>query len=88
MDDGLELAELANEEADTTALEDVWLELGQMDTALAELEFRRMFQGELDDSGRIWKSNLVLVERRHRIGQICYCACIYVGPKRKGLRRQ
>ena len=43
-----ELAELAADENDATALEDVAAELGALETQLAALEFRRMFQGELD----------------------------------------
>ncbi len=43
-----ELAELASEERDSEALEEVATELESMDEQLAELEFRRMFQGELD----------------------------------------
>lgn len=47
----LELAELANDEGDASALDDVAEELGRLEGDLAGLEFRRMFQGELDDSG-------------------------------------
>ncbi len=45
-----ELAELANEEQDGDALNDVAAELGELDKQLAELEFRRMFQGEMDEA--------------------------------------
>lgn len=47
----LELAEMANEEGDSATLDDINGELSQAELALAALEFRRMFQGELDDSG-------------------------------------
>ncbi len=43
-----ELAELASEEQDGEALEDVDAELGALHKQLADLEFRRMFQGEMD----------------------------------------
>lgn len=43
-----ELAEMASEEQDGEALDDVAAELGTLDQRLAELEFRRMFQGEMD----------------------------------------
>jgi len=43
-----ELAELAQEEHDGAALEDVAQELAGIEKLLAELEFRRMFQGEMD----------------------------------------
>ncbi len=43
-----ELAELASDESDGEALDDVDEELVQLETRLAELEFRRMFQGEMD----------------------------------------
>jgi len=43
-----ELAELASEEQDGDALDDVDSELGLLEKQLAELEFRRMFQGEMD----------------------------------------
>ncbi len=45
-----ELAELANEEADGEALDDVAEELAGIAVSLAELEFRRMFQGEMDNA--------------------------------------
>ena len=45
-----ELAELANEEQDGDALNDVAAELDELDKQLAELEFRRMFQGEMDEA--------------------------------------
>jgi peptide chain release factor 2 len=43
-----ELAEMASEENDQTALDDVFNELQGLEGQLASLEFRRMFQGELD----------------------------------------
>ena len=43
-----ELAEMASEENDQTALDDVSMELEGLEGQLASLEFRRMFQGELD----------------------------------------
>ncbi len=45
-----ELAELAQEEADADALEDVVEALRRVDDRLADLEFRRMFQGEMDEA--------------------------------------
>ncbi len=45
-----ELAELANDERDTDALDDVESELNLLNEQLAGLEFRRMFQGEMDAS--------------------------------------
>lgn len=45
-----ELAEMAAEENDTTALDDVAAELDGLQGQLAMLEFRRMFQGELDSA--------------------------------------
>ena len=50
LNDYSELAELAQEEQDQESLDDVANELGSIDERLAELEFRRMFQGELDES--------------------------------------
>ena len=43
-----ELAEMASEENDQTALDEVSTELQSLEGQLATLEFRRMFQGELD----------------------------------------
>ncbi len=43
-----ELAEMASGESDRAALDDVEAELDTLETRLAALEFRRMFQGELD----------------------------------------
>ena len=45
-----ELAELAAEEGDRGALNDVESELEVVEAELAALEFRRMFQGEADDA--------------------------------------
>ncbi len=45
-----ELAEMAQEEGDSDALEDVAQALVSLEGQLAELEFRRMFQGELDEA--------------------------------------
>ena len=48
--DCLELAELAADEADEAALQEVDQELDTLEEALAALEFRRMFQGEMDEA--------------------------------------
>ena len=45
-----ELAELAVEEEDSAALDDIAQELAGVEELLEGLEFRRMFQGELDES--------------------------------------
>lgn len=45
-----ELAEIASDEGDESALDEVAGELEELETRLATLEFRRMFQGELDDA--------------------------------------
>jgi peptide chain release factor 2 len=45
-----ELAELAADEGDRAALDDVEAELDAIEAELAVLEFRRMFQGEADSS--------------------------------------
>ncbi len=45
-----ELAEMASEEGDQSALDEVAVELRSLEGQLATLEFRRMFQGELDDA--------------------------------------
>ena len=46
--DMAELLELAAEEGDAATLDEVALELNGVETQLADLEFRRMFNGELD----------------------------------------
>ena len=50
LDEYGELAELAQEEGDQASLDEIGLTLESVDERLAELEFRRMFQGELDTS--------------------------------------
>lgn len=45
-----DLAEMAAEENDASALDDVASELTELEGQLASLEFRRMFQGELDNA--------------------------------------
>ena len=51
LEDLAELGEMANEEQDSASLDDVAQELAKLDELLAQLEFRRMFQGELDEAG-------------------------------------
>jgi peptide chain release factor 2 len=46
-----ELADLAAEEDDQQSLDDIAAELAALDADLAKLEFRRMFQGDLDENG-------------------------------------
>ena len=41
---------MASEEGDQSALDEVAVELRDLEDQLATLEFRRMFQGELDDA--------------------------------------
>jgi peptide chain release factor 2 len=48
LDDAAELLELAVEEDDTTTLEEVAADLEQSEQQLANLEFQRMFSGEMD----------------------------------------
>lgn len=50
LNDLAELAEMASDENDQTALDDVLVELQILEGKLASLEFRRMFQGELDSA--------------------------------------
>jgi len=50
LSDCLELAELAAAESDAEALGEVDAELDDLQVALEDLEFRRMFQGDMDDS--------------------------------------
>ena len=50
LDEYGELAELAQEEGDQASLDEIGQTLESVDERLAELEFRRMFQGELDTS--------------------------------------
>ena len=48
LDDAAELLELAVEEDDTTTLEEVATDLEQSEQQLANLEFQRMFSGDMD----------------------------------------
>jgi peptide chain release factor 2 len=48
LNDASELAELAAEEDDAAALDEVAADLAGLEKDLARLEFRRMFQGEMD----------------------------------------
>ena len=50
LDDLSELAELSAEENDAEALDDIASELQAIEVRLADLEFRRMFDGEMDES--------------------------------------
>ncbi len=45
-----ELAEMSAEEDDADALDDIATELDGLDARLADLEFRRMFDGEMDEA--------------------------------------
>ena len=48
LSDGIEFLELAKEENDEDTVNEVVIDLDQMETGLADLEFRRMFSGETD----------------------------------------
>ena len=48
LSDAQELLELARSEADATVLNEIGKDLSQLDAQLGDLEFRRMFAGELD----------------------------------------
>jgi len=50
LDDLAELAELAAQESDSEALDVVDDDLGELNSALAQLEFQRMFKGEMDQA--------------------------------------
>jgi len=50
LDDSRELLELAREEDDTEAAEGVIVDLDALDRQLSELEFRRMFSGDMDSN--------------------------------------
>ena len=59
--DAQELLELAIEENDADTVAEVSAEVEQLDGHLAQLEFRRMFSGEMDPN-----SNPVLPPSAHR----------------------
>ena len=50
IEDLAELAQMASDEADQPALDDIASDLSRTDSLLADLEFQRMFQGEMDKS--------------------------------------
>jgi peptide chain release factor 2 len=50
LDDSRELLELAREENDAETAEGVIVDLDELDRQLSELEFRRMFSGEMDSN--------------------------------------
>lgn len=50
LDDNLELLMLSAEEDDIDSVNTIEAELGEFDKKLAELEFRRMFSGEMDEN--------------------------------------
>ena len=50
LDDNLELLTLSAEEDDIDSVNTIEAELGEFDKKLAELEFRRMFSGEMDEN--------------------------------------
>src|SRR5690606_16348047 len=48
LDNALELLELAEDEDDDAAIADIEKELPQLEAQVHQLEFRRMFRGEMD----------------------------------------
>jgi peptide chain release factor 2 len=50
LDDSRELLELARDENDAEAAEGIIVDLDELDRQLSELEFRRMFSGEMDSN--------------------------------------
>ena len=59
---------MASEEGDQSALDEVAGELRGLEGQLATLEFRRMFQGELDDANCYLKYRLARRYRSPRLG--------------------
>ena len=71
---------MAAEENDATALDDVAAELDGLQGQLATLEFRRMFQGELDSAKLLpGKFRPDPAAQKPKTGPRCCCACICVG---------
>ncbi len=50
LNDAGELLEMAAEEGDAAGIEEIVADLDQLDAKLADLEFRRMFSGEMDEN--------------------------------------
>ena len=68
-----ELFELVgNDEVELNQLEKDLLYVEEM---ISDLEFRRMFSGKLTRQVPILTFSLVREERKHKIGQKCYCVC-------------
>jgi peptide chain release factor 2 len=66
--DAADLLDMAAEEGDADTADAVAADLQGFEQRVGELEFRRMFSGEMDAA------------RRPRTGPRCSCACICAGP--------
>jgi len=73
--DSAELLEMAAAESDEETLEVIETDLGEVESQLTDLEFQRMFQGELDDSMPFLKSRQDQGVQKPRTGRKCCCAC-------------
>ena len=74
-----ELAEMASEENDQTALDDVSAELQSLESQLASLEFRRMFRGNWTVPTVIWRFRPGPAVLKPKTGPRCCFECICAG---------
>jgi len=79
LEDAQVLLELAMSENDASSLEELSEELVAFEDIINQLEIQRMFSGEMDASNCFLIFKQALVERKLKIGLICFCECICVG---------
>ena len=84
LSDAEELSLLVSEESDYSALEDIDHDLDVGEDELALLEFRRMFQGDLDVSNAYLdiQAGTLKNPTAVNIGPRCCFECIYDGEKK------
>ena len=69
--DAFELIEIAIEEQDNNSMEEILIDVENNESALHQLEFRRMFSNNMDPNNAYLESNLDQVEQKHKIGLKC-----------------
>ena len=79
MDDAELLLELAKQENDAEAAQEAIADLDKFTAQVEELEFRRMFPGEMDPNNAFLDIQSVPAAPRPRTGPKCCCACTCAG---------
>lgn len=86
LEDAKAMIDLAVEADDATLLADVQAELDEAEAKVADLEFKRMFSGEMDGNNCYVDISQAQAVPKHKTGQRCCCGCICAGVNHMALK--